>query len=214
LIIHNLNYGYPKECNLCNGNETPDHPNVVLTVEPFEKEGNSFKLMLVGQDPTIFNNPGRVEKVLMLNEKNGQLAKWLKRLFGEKQFTEFSIYATNLVKCTFPKPPSVYKSKDFLKPYFDNCNTYLKAEIQNYKPNLLLSFGEPAHRMIITIFDNESLFNDKMQDAFTGQFFKAKINDFTFDYSPCLHIKTFRVAETYGNSVVKFKEELNRFLMK
>ena len=39
----------------------------------------------------------------------------------------------------------------------------------------------------------------------------VEIDDFTFDYSPCLHIKNFRVAETYGDKVKLFKDEIRKY---
>ena len=56
--------------------------------------------------------------------------------------------------------------------------------------------------------NNTDNFNTTMRDAFTGKFKKAKIESHSFDYTPCLHIKTFRVAEVYGASVVNFKNAL------
>jgi hypothetical protein len=42
----------------------------------------------------------------MLNEKNSQLTRWLRGIFGDNNIDDLTIYATNLVKCTFPNPPS------------------------------------------------------------------------------------------------------------
>jgi len=69
-----------------------------------------------------------------------------------------------------------------------------------------LALGEPAHKLFVSILDNQSDIPGSMRAAFTGQFIKAKFNGFGFDYSPCLHIKTFRVAEVYGESVQRFKQ--------
>ena len=49
-----------------------------------------------------------------------------------------------------------------------------------------------------------------MKDDFTGNFIKVRLNNIEFYYSPCLHIKTYRVAETYGKQVFDFKEGLNK----
>ena len=50
-----------------------------------------------------------------------------------------------------------------------------------------------------------------MQEAFTGNFKKVTIEQHEFDYSPCLHIKTYRVAEVYGEGVIKFKKGLANY---
>lgn len=209
MIIDSLKYGYPNSCHSCD--QLPS--KLKLQVSPFFKEGNSFRLMLVGQDPTIFNDSSRVNKVLMLDENNGQLNRWLKNIF-KNNFDEITIYATNIVKCTFDKPPSTYGGKKYLKNYFENCKTYLMSEIRNYRPNLLLSLGEPAHLFIRDILTNSDEVGSTMQSAFNGNFIKAKVGDVEFDYSPCLHIKTFRVAEVYGDSVNIFKKSLLKYFVK
>ncbi len=172
--------------------------------------------MLIGQDPTIFIKKERVKKVLMLDEENSQLNRWLERMFCREKFNDFTVYATNLVKCTFPKPPSTYRGKYFLKPYFENCMTHLEKEVLNFRPNLVLSFGEPAHRYFSTMFDNRNEIENSMKLAFGKEekFFKARINGFEFSYSPSLHIKTYRVAETYGKKIEKFKLSLKNEIKK
>lgn len=203
-------FGYPVRCESCNNSNVNDENTLQLLVEPFVQEGNEFNLMLIGQDPTIFIEKERVKQVLMLDKSNSQLRRWLENLFGKEIFNSFTIYATNVVKCTFPRPPSTYKGKHFLKPYFENCKSYLETEISNFKPNLVLTFGEPAHRYFSSIFDNSDEIGSTMQSAFGNElkFFKAKIKDCEFSYSPSLHIKTFRVAETYGDKIKMFKSAL------
>ncbi len=51
-----------------------------------------------------------------------------------------------------------------------------------------------------------------MKEAFTGHFVKARINGYEFDYSPCLHIQTFRLAVTYKDYVTVFKSSLFKYL--
>ncbi len=197
-------FGYPKNCSKCNGLTTS---NTNLQVAPFYKQGDNFRLMLIGQDPTIFNNPEKVKHVLMLDEENGQLHRWLRGLVGEQNFNRLTIYATNSVKCTFDKPPSKYRggSLKFLPPYFENCKEYLAQEVQCYKPACVITLGEPPHKLFTSILDNTAEIPSAMQGAFTGEFIPTSINGFTFDYSPCLHIKTWRVAEVYGDKVKKFR---------
>ena len=101
----------------------------------------------------------------------------------------------------------------FLKPYFNQCKDYLVKEIIEFKPALVLIFGEPAHKLFITLLDNRNELGGTMQEAFKGTFEKAELHGFKFDYSPCLHIKTFRVAETYGEKIRRFKIQLEDYLM-
>ena len=95
-----------------------------LKVQPFYQKAGTFKLMLIGQDPTIFKKPERVKKVLMLKEENGQLKSWLKKLFGSKNFDKMTIYATNMVKCSFTRPPFMMPSGgyNFLRPILIYCS--------------------------------------------------------------------------------------------
>lgn len=213
--MNNLLFGYPESCNLCNESKNCSEKGLVLNVEPFFQIGNDIRLMLIGQDPTIFDKPERVKQVLMLDEgdkkgeKKGQLRVWLEHLFGKEKFDNFTIYATNIVKCTFPKPPSQYKGKKFLEPYFENCKLYLIEEVKNFKPTIVFTFGEPSHKFFSSIFEqgSEKVHYD-MKKAFTGQFYNVIINGHSFKYTPCLHIKTYRVAETYGKGIETFKEKV------
>lgn len=208
--MDNYSFGYPKECDKCVG---LTNSQTELRVEPHYKEGNNLRLMLIGQDPTIFRKPERVKQVLMLDEVNSQLSRWLKELFGRENYQNITIYATNLVKCSFDKPPSttLEGGLKFLTPFFRYCQNYLAQEIQSYIPDCVLALGEPAHKLFITILHNQTDIPETMQEAFTGDFIKARIGGCSFDYSPCLHIKTWRVAEVYGESVNRFKSGISTY---
>jgi uracil-DNA glycosylase len=204
-------YGYPLYCNKCT--ELGDEPRRLAEIEPYHKDGSAIRLMLIGQDPTIFNSPERVNTVLMLNEtsgRNGQLRKWLEtELIGKDNFENVEVYATNLIKCQFSKPPSQSGGISFLKKRFEYCKSYLYSEIEKYKPTLVLTFGEPAHLLFSKEFEfKNGPLKSEMKNDFNGNFVRAKINNTEFDYSPCLHIKTFRVAEKYGDSAKGFKSKL------
>ena len=69
----NYKFGYPKNCTLCNSFDS----TIRLTVKPHYKAGSQTKIMLIGQDPTIFKDPdkNRVKEVLMLDQENGQLKR-------------------------------------------------------------------------------------------------------------------------------------------
>lgn len=88
----------------------------------------------------------------------------------------------------------------------------MKQEVINFKPSLVMTFGEPAHRYFSSMFDNSEEIGCTMQSAFgnTEILFKAKIDGFEFRYSPSLHIKTFRVAEIYGKKIENFKIALKK----
>ncbi len=170
--------------------------------------------MLIGQDPTVRVKPDRVKHVLMLDDPNSQLSRWLRGLLGKKIYESAQIYATNLVKCTFEKPPADFHPGGlaFIRPYFEQCQAYLRQELASFQPELVLTLGEPAHNLFCTLLDNGHTIPPSMKAAFTGQFYRAAFNGFEFDYSPCLHLQTFRVAETYGEKVATFKTKLTHKL--
>lgn len=208
--MNKYNFGYPEQCENC---IESSECKISLKAKPFFRKGNDFRLMIIGQDPTIFNKPERVKEVLMLDDSESQLSRWLKGLFGEPIFNSITIYATNLLKCSSNDAPS-RKSNNvtrFLEPYFGFCKSHIIKEVSNYKSNLVITLGEPAHKLFIGLSDTKIDDYDSMQKAYTGEFKELSINGCSFDYSPCLHIKTFRVAETYGESVKEFKCKIKSY---
>jgi uracil-DNA glycosylase family 4 len=161
--------------------------------------------MLVGQDPTVRKFPERVSHVLMLDQPNGQLSRWLRGLLGDA-YDRATVYATNVVKCSFSHPPSEMDPGGlaFLRPYAKNCRSYLAQEIALYKPSLVLTLGEPSHVIFREVLDDPDSVAAEMKNTF-GRFIEVSIDGVEFRYSPCLHIQTFRVAETYGPLMQEFK---------
>lgn len=204
-------FGYPSQCDKCK--ELP-HVKLKLPTPYHSKVTSTRRAMLIGQDPYIYREPGRVECVLMLDQEKGQLSTWLKDVLGKPSFQEAELYATNVVKCPVKRESSTSLKRvlSLLQPCFDNCKNYLIKEITNFKPSIVVTFGEPAHKLFISILDNNYLFEDSMKKAFTGEFIKASVRNVSFQYSPCLHIKTYRVAETYGTQVDTFRYNLQNIL--
>jgi uracil-DNA glycosylase len=204
-------FGYPEQCDRCK-----NLPYIKLKLpRPYHNNATSSKkVMLIGQDPYIYRDSDRVECVLMLDQGNGQLARWLKDVLGEHSFQEVELYATNVVKCPVKRETSISQTRvlSLLQPCFNNCKSYLAKEITNFKPTIVLTFGEPAHKLFISILDNSDVFKGSMKEAFTGEFIKASIRTVSFQYSPCLHIRTYRVADTYGKKVEEFKYNLRSIL--
>jgi len=199
--------GYPStECKLCEclGACKPQ-------IEPYFQQGNELRFMIVGQDPAIYDKPNRVKVVLMLDQPNSQLSRWLRGMISKDKFDKLTLYATNTVKCLLNKPPSSDK-KDGLKilrPYFKNCKRYLIEEITLFKPDYLITLGEPAHILFLDICQEKKMIKRSMKDAFTGDFINVNVNGTKFKYSPCLHISTYRVADTYGKRIDLYKEQLS-----
>jgi uracil-DNA glycosylase len=131
-------YGYPPQCAKC---VNISQHKISLRVAPYYRAGTGARVMLIGQDPTIFKQPNRVIRVLMLDQPNGQLSRWLRELLGEGNFDTLTLYVTNLVKCSFDNPPSTTAEGGlkFLRPYFENCRSYLREEPLSFHPHLALT---------------------------------------------------------------------------
>jgi len=171
--------------------------------------------MLIGQDPYIHKDPEQVKCVFMLDQEDGQLSKWLNDILSEDIFKGTELYVTNVVKCPVKRELSASQKRvvSLLQPCFCNCKDYLINEITNFKPTTVLTFGEPAHKLFISILNNSDSIKDSMKEAFTGEFIKAYIRNVSFQYSPCLHIRTYRVAYTYGKQVDEFKINLRNIIL-
>jgi len=202
-------FGYPVECKKChNLCATSIH----LQVKPYfhSTQETSPRLMLIGQDPTISKYPERVRHALMLDDKNGQLFRWLVGILGRENFDSMTIYGTNVVKCTFDKPPSLQKDGGykFLTPFFARCNAYILEELKCFRPDFVMTFGEPTHKLFRSVLEDPTAVPESMQSAFTGKFQNVKCRGLEFLYTPCLHIRTYRVAITYGETVREFNQAL------
>lgn len=210
--MDNYKFGYPSQCDKCK-----DLPYIKLKLPtPYHNNVTSSKrVMLIGQDPYIYRDPDRVKCVFMLDQENGQLSKWLNDILGEDIFRGTELYATNVVKCPVKRESSASQKRviSLLQPCFYNCKDYLIKEITNFKPTIVLTFGEPAHKLFISILNNDDSIKDSMKEAFTGEFIKANIRNVSFQYSPCLHIRTYRVAYTYGKQVDEFKINLRNNIL-
>jgi len=203
--INNGPFGYPSGCNDCASLEKCEF----ATMPHIRENPGKKKLMLIGQDPTIRDRTKKVEEVLMLNKKGSQLYRFINDIFADN----FQIYATNVVKCKlseklFDRTEGGYK---FLKPYFDKCKKYLMIEIATYKPDFIITLGESAHQLFCELIDKSTPINRKMKTAFDGTFKKIRIRDLETDYSPLLHIKTYRVAITYGDKVKAFNYVIKNY---
>ncbi len=172
------------------------------------------RVMLIGQDPTIADDPDRdrVTHALMLNDPNSVLSRWLRgEVFAETLFDSFELYATNAVKCTFPSLPSSAKggAERFLRPYFNNCRRYLRKEILEVRPERVFTFGEAAHQLLMGLLDTPHSFRGKMKVDFDSQLRPVSISGWKFLYTPCLHIKQYRTARTYGPRIVEWLRTMN-----
>lgn len=192
---YQFGYPQPSACK-CEGGR--------LVARPYYTNRNTKSLMLIGQDPTI--RSGEATTVLGFDDETSQLQIWLREVFGKTTLTTFTVYATNVVKCTFNALPSSQKggALKFLKPLFTECKKHLESEISNFKPDYVFTFGEPTHLLFCSLLKDRPD-RLRMKDSFTGDFVELAFNGHRFKYSPCLHITTFRIAMKYGAKVDKLR---------
>lgn len=129
-----------------------------------------LRLMPVGQDPTIPRRPQRVRHVRMAGEPSGQLFRWLRRLLGDS-YDRATIHPTNVVKCSFLRPPSDLdlSALDALRAYARNCRHLLAQEVARCAPSLVPTIGESSHLIFLGALDSPALVGDALQPALTGQ---------------------------------------------
>ena len=189
---------YPKLCKECikkGTNSDLFNGDLELCVWPYQ--GSDPKVMFIGQDPTIAK--GYKDTVLDLYNKKGTLYKYIVGdILNPINLSIDNVYATNIIKCRFPNnqtPSSVAKQHKillttFLRPFFNDCSKWLYDELVNFRPKLIITFGEPTHQMFLEEF-KKFIYKISMQmkDAF-GEVYKINLLDFTCYYCPCIHINT------------------------
>ena len=201
--------GFPKNCDTCvelKVNRHLYHGNLKLALRPFK--GAKPSVLLAGQDPTIAK--GQVYSALDLENTKGALYKYIVgEILEPAGLTLDNVYATDLVKCHFPNnqtPKAISKKhgismKDFVFPFFLNCRRWFLQEVQEIRPKILLSFGEPAHQLLTEEFGWPV--PARMKDAFSNIYEVRLLSDSSL-YAPCVHINS--------KGHVHYKNLWNRFI--
>lgn len=197
-------FGYPPTC--CRGRGA-------LNIRPYYHERDCLRVMLIGQDPNIRNQADKVHTVLMLDRPNNPLARWIQDCIFGGEFDRPTIYATNLVKCRLDEAPSRTPSPEgYLRPYFTVCKETLRLEIQRFRPQIVITFGQPAMRLFRECMHpkDADAIPGTMRRAFTGTAYcKVSAFDVTFDYVPCVHMNTAnRHKDVYGEPLRRFRDYL------
>lgn len=135
--------------SLCETKDFKENPiNRSLPIPPPYKGSDNVKLIIVGQDPTIRREASRenVTKTLNLNKQDA-LAKYIKKeICGGLGIEHTEIYATNLFKYFYTKPPkdTEYVLWAHLEP---NLNL-LKDELAQYPKCPIITLGQPVFRLL------------------------------------------------------------------
>ncbi|MFC2026835.1 uracil-DNA glycosylase family protein [Chloroflexota bacterium] len=154
--LDSYNFGYPASCTLCS--EIWHGYLITPRLEAKPYVGSSPKIFLIGQDPTLTNRNSTT--VFELDRENSPLHKYIeKEILAPLGFTIDDIYATNAVKCTFPNRTPAQWAKmmkippeNFLRPFFRKCRKYLTREIVRLKPRIIIAFGQPTHRLLLSAY--------------------------------------------------------------
>jgi uracil-DNA glycosylase len=115
--------------------------------DPFRGSGK-IKLIVVGQDPTV-QDPEykkKVKVVLLLNQPGGLRTYLGKVCKGLDIDLDENIYATNLLKNFFTRPPDRINKEDpqFYQKAADYWIPLLREEIEEFKNVPVLTLGEPV----------------------------------------------------------------------
>jgi uracil-DNA glycosylase len=168
--------------------------------------------MLIGKDPTIQRRPERVVQAFMLNDPNQRLPRWIRDDVIGDALDRVTVYATNAVKCRLQSVPQGESGKDVLTRSFENCREYFRTEVTRFKPNVLVTFGEPCLRLFAVELASPAL-QSKMREDFTGCLRDASLAGVSFKYSPCPHMNTVaRHAHAYRQKLERLKVELGKAL--
>jgi uracil-DNA glycosylase len=107
-----------------------------------------IRLIIVGQDPTVQDPEYREEvKVVLLLNQPGRLRTYLGKVCkGLDIDLDENIYATNLLKNFFTRPPDKINEEDpqFYKKTADYWIPLLREEIEEFEDVPVLTLGEPV----------------------------------------------------------------------
>lgn len=203
---------YPEKCNLCNKDKAISSlcGNIELKVRPIK--GSNPSIFLIGQDPTI--ERGEATAVLNLDKPKLPLYKFIfNEILKPLGLDLNDIYATNLVKCTFPnnQTPNKLAKKtkssiiNVIKPFFYNCNSWLESELKEIQPKLIISFGEPVHTLLVKKYNLD--ISEKMKECFS-KVYPIKLLDMNVCYAPCVHVITKNRQKYYNKMWNEFINNL------
>lgn len=208
-----LSMGFPGNCDDCIRAKTNAglfHGEIEFKLRPFI--GTRPSVLLAGQDPTMAER--EVNCVLDLENEDGELYRHIVTDTLEPANLGLdNVYATDLIKCRFPdnqKPKLVAENhgmeiEDFLLPFFSNCRKWFLEEIEEIRPKIILSFGQPVHRMLIEEFAWPVPSN--MKEAFSRAY-EVEVPIGHVLYLPCVYGHTVAVHPYYKNLWPRFIQNL------
>lgn len=114
-------------------------------------DSGEIRLIILGQDPTVKNEASKKNITHVLNlDKKGGLRTYLSHLCSSLGFDiDHEVYATNLFKNFFVKPPTQIKEIDVFEQFPKYWLPLLLREIARFPGVPVISLGEPLLKSII-----------------------------------------------------------------
>ena len=110
-----------------------------------------IRLVIIGQDPTVKNPSSRGQIKVVLNlDKKGSVRAYISQICEEfKLELDKNVYATNLFKNFFVRPPTQIKECDILDIFSQYWLPLLREELKMFPNVPIITLGEPLLRVLL-----------------------------------------------------------------
>ena len=117
---------------------------------PLQGSGD-IHLFILGQDPTVKNQDDRTKIRTCLNlDRRGSMVAYIGRICrGLRLELKSNVYATNLIKNFFVRPPTKIFEMDVLQQSLDHWLPLLHQELASFPNATVISLGEPLLSVIV-----------------------------------------------------------------
>jgi hypothetical protein len=113
--------------------------------------GDTIRLIILGQDPTVKNPASRLTIRTTLNlDKAGSLRNYVCNVCNNLDLDLENVYATNYLKNFFTAPPTQITELDVFKEFGPYWLPLLKDELAQFPDVPVISLGQPLLGTIVT----------------------------------------------------------------
>ena len=215
-----IQYAIQVRDSLCEKIDFKENPidRSLLNIPKPHKGSGKMKLIIIGQDPTIRNEASRplITEVLNLN-KQDSLAKYIKNeICGGLGIDFEDVYATNLFKYFYTKPPQ--DTKFVLWANLEPNLSLLKKEISQYPNCPIITLGDPVFQLLSGNSKNRlsKLWGYQSKDKpSSGDFQMEYVEHFGRNIFPLPHLSSWQRIAFYKNTLkdyLKFVKQNNPIL--